>query len=281
MTATIEVSRARASAAEVAARANAIRRHVIRMIAPLGQGYAGQGLGSADLMATLYFSELRMDPADLDWPDRDRFILSAAHQAVGLYAALVERGALPAERLAEYGGDDTTLELIAPYRAPGIEFTGGSLGQGLSVGVGMALSARRHGRDHRVYVLLGDGEMQEGQTWEAALAASSFGLDNICAIIDLNGMQVEGPTESVQQMQPVPEKWRAFGWAVHEIDGHSIPAIQDAFERARATKGRPTMIVAETRPGRGVSFLEGTRSHFTKFTEESAAAALRELEAAR
>ncbi len=270
-----------ASAAEIASRARAIRQHVVRMVGALGEGYVAQGLGAAGLLATLYFSELRLDPADPRWPDRDRCVYSAAHNSAGLYAALAERGVVPVAELAEYGRDGSSLEIIAPEEVPGVEGTFGSLGQGLSVGVGLALSGRRQGRSYRVYVVLGDGELQEGQTWEAAMAAASYELDSLCAIVDLNGMQVEGAIDRVLRMGAIGEKWAAFGWAVQEVDGHDVPALLEAFARARATRGRPSVLIARTVPGRDVSFLEGRLQHYAKLPPEAAAEALRELGARR
>ncbi len=269
-----------AGADDIAARANRIRQHVIRMVSPLGEGYAGQGLGSADILATLYFSELRGDAEHPDWPERDRFILSPAHYAVGLYAVLAERGVLPLQDLAHYGQDGDAMEIIASERLTGIEGTCGSLAQATSVGIGQCLALRRRGSEARTYVMLGDGEQQEGQTWEAAMAAGAYGLDNLCVIVDVNGMQVDGAVDSVMPLGDLTAKWRAFGWHVCEVDGHDIGALKQAFAEARDTKGKPSAIMARTIVSKGVSFLEGEKTHFVKLPPDVAGRALAELEQA-
>ncbi|WP_159348687.1 transketolase [Roseomonas harenae] len=265
-------------ATALAEKARRLRRHVVRMVAPIGEGYAGQGLGAADILAALYFHEMAYDPDDPGWEGRDRFILSPAHYGVGLFAALAERGVMPVQELAQYGTDGSPMEIIASERLPGVEATCGSLGMGLSVGVGMGLSLRRHGSASRVYVLIGDGEMQEGSTWEAAMSAVNFGLSNLCAIVDVNDMQVDGATTSVMNMGDIAAKWRAFGWNTIALDGHDLDALLAAFVSARAHGAGPTVLVADTRPGRGVSALEGRKSHFAKLPPELAAQALAELE---
>jgi len=256
-----------------------LRRHVVQMVGRLGQGYVQQGLGAADLFACLFFSELRFRREEPTWPDRDRFLLSTAHNSALFHAALAESGQIPRETLATYCDDGSTLEVNVSERlGPLVEATLGSLGQGLSVGLGMALAGRRHGARYRVYVVLGDGEMQEGQLWEAAMAAGSFGVDNLCLIVDRNGMQVEGDTDRVLRMEPVAAKWTSFNWAVREVDGHDLRALLGAFAWARSTRGRPSVIVANTRVGRGVSFLEGQYGHNMKFSRDLASAALAELD---
>lgn len=262
----------------IAEAARLIRQDVIRMIAPIGQGYVQQGLGAAELFATLYFAELRLDPQDPSHPERDRCILSTAHNSAVFHATLAARGLLPRERLAEYCQDGSPLEINVSERlGPLVEATCGSLGQGLSVGLGMALASRRRGRTARIYVILGDGELQEGQVWEAAMAAGSFGADNLCVVLDLNRMQVEGDIDRVLRMDPIADKWRAFGFHAHECDGHDITALCRAFDEARQTPGRPTVILARTVPGKGVRALEGKLAHHMKLPPELAAAALREL----
>ncbi len=263
--------------ATVAARAASIRRQIIRVVAAVGEGYLLQGLGAADILAALYFSELRLDPTRPGDPDQDRCLLCTAHNSVAMYATLAERGFFPAADLDQYCQDGSTLEMISSERVPGVEGTFGSLGQGLSVAVGMALSNRRRERDWRVYAVLGDGEMQEGQTWEAAMAAAAYRLDNLCLLIDLNGMQVEGPIASVLPMGPIAAKWQAFGWHVQEVDGHDVQALLDALAAARAISGRPSAIVAATHPGYPISFLQGQLQHYAKLSEAQATAALAEL----
>ena len=269
------------SVPELQARAHILRRHVVRMVEKVRMGYLLQGLGAADIFAALWFGELRLREDEPGWPGRDRCILSTAHNTALLYATFVERGLLPAEMLEHYTQDGSPLEVNASERVgPLVEATCGSLGQGLSVAVGMALSLRRRGLESRVYVILGDGELQEGQVWEAALSAGSFGLDNLCMIVDRNRMQVEGHTDKVAKMDPVADKFAAFGWHAMEIDGNSMPALMAAFDDARNTKGKPTLIVANTLTGKGVAFLEGQRSHVARLTKEDAGKALAILAAA-
>jgi len=263
--------------AELAEKALRLRRHVVRMVAPIGEGYVGQGLGAADIMAALYFNEMAYDPENPEWDGRDRFLLSPAHYGVALFAALAERGALPVQELAQYGVDGSPLEIIASERLPGVEATLGSLGMGLSVGVGMALSLRRRGSASRVYVLIGDGELQEGETWEAVMSGASFGLGNLCAVVDVNDMQVDGATTSVLNMGDLAAKWRAFGWHTIGLDGHDLGALLTAFAEARKQVG-PTVLLATTAPGRGVKALEGRKAHFAKIPPDIAAQAMAELE---
>jgi transketolase len=263
-----------ANAGDIERRAKAIRGHIVAMIGRLGEGYLLQGLGAADLFATLFFSELRLDPKRPDWEDRDRLILSTAHNSTVLYAALAERGYFDIDKLASYGVDGSDLEIIASEDVAGVEGTFGSLGQGLSVALGMALFAKRYARTFRVYVVLGDGELQEGQVWEAAMAAASFRLDNLCLIIDRNDMQVEGHCSSVLDMGDVAAKWGGFGWAVQQICGHDISALLAAFEQARSNAGRPSVILARTITGKGVPFLEGSMNHYAKLSAAEAEAAL-------
>jgi transketolase len=268
-----------ADAQDVRRRAEAIRRQVLRTVAGVGEGYLLQALGAADIFAALYFSELRLDPADPAHPQRDRCLLCTAHNSVALYATLAERGYFPAQELESYGRDGSPYEIIGAEQVQGVEGTFGSLGQGLSVAVGLALSARLRGSTARTYAILGDGEMQEGQTWEAAMAAAAYGLENLCLIVDLNGMQVEGAIDGVLPMGEVAAKWRAFGWMVQEIDGHDVQALLQALDLARQNAGRPTAIVASTRPGHPISFLEGRLEHYAKLNAEQAEQAFAELDA--
>jgi transketolase len=264
---------------ELRAIARELRRQVIRLVAPTGQGYVQQGLGAADIFAALFFSELRLDPADAAWPDRDRFILSTAHNTAVLYATLAARGCIPANALASYCHDGAELEINASERlGPIIEATCGSLGQGLSVGVGMAIAARRQARDFRVYVVLGDGEMQEGQVWEAALIARSRGLSNLCLIVDYNRMQVGGHVDDVVGLEPVADKWASFGFRTSSIDGNDVGALIDAFSAARAHRNGPSCIIANTLVGKGAPCLEGILGHNMKLPPELARQALSELE---
>lgn len=263
--------------AALAEKALRLRRHVVRMVAPIGEGYVGQGLGAADIMAALYFNEMAYDPENPQWEGRDRFLLSPAHYGVILFAALAERGTMPVQELSQYGVDGNAMEIIASERLPGVEATLGSLGMGLSVGVGMALSLRRRGSASRVYVVIGDGELQEGETWEAVMSGAAFGLGNLCAIVDVNDMQVDGATTSVLNMGDLAAKWRAFGWHTIVLDGHDLDALIAAFAEARKQTG-PTVLLANTFPGRGVKALEGRKAHFAKIPPDIAAQAMAELE---
>lgn len=259
--------------------ARALRRQVIHMVAPTGQGYVQQGLGAADLFAALYFAEMRLDPHDPLWPARDRFLLSTAHNTAIFYATLAARGLIDPALLPTYCQDGSALEINASERVgPMVEATCGSLGQGLSVGVGMALAARRRALGARVYVVLGDGELQEGQVWEAALAAGSYALSNLCLLIDYNAMQVEGHVDQVLAMEPVDAKWRAFNWQVETIDGNDMDALLAALDRARATTDRPSCIIARTLAGKGAPCLEGVLGHTMKLPPDMAQRALQELQ---
>ena len=266
---------------DLEARALTLRRRVVRMIEKLRVGYLQQGLGAADLFAGRYVGELRLREDDPDWPARDRCILSTAHNTAVFYATLVERGLLAPELLDHYTEDGSALEVNASERVGAlVEATCGSLGQGLSVAVGMALSLRRKGLGSRVYVILGDGELQEGQVWEAALSAGGYGLDNLCMIIDRNCMQVEGHTDQVVRMDPIGDKFTAFGWNSLEIDGNRMAELMGALDAAREAKGKPTLIVANTLAGAGVPFLEGQLSHVARLTPEDAQRALDILDGA-
>jgi len=239
-------------------RAVQIRRHIVRTISDAQAGHPGGSLSAADILVALYFHVLRIDPEHPEAPDRDRFVLSKGHAAAGLYATLAERGFFSPELLATFGRIDSPLQ-VHPDRlkTPGVEVSTGALGQGLSVGVGMALGARLDGRSFRVYVLIGDGECQEGQIWEAAMCAAHYEVEELTAILDYNGVQLLGPIPEIMEIAPLADKWRAFGWHTIEIDGHDMAQILDALEFARTVRGRPTMILARTVKGKGVSFMEG------------------------
>jgi transketolase len=242
-------------------RATQLRRHMLSMARGQGQGYIGQGLGMADVLAALYFHELRYDPDNLAWTDRDRFLLSTGHYSIALWAALAEAGIIPVEELATYGADNSRLEMSTLDTTPGVEVIGGSLGHGLGQGIGQALGLRLDGSEARVFVELSDGEMQEGSTWEAAMSASHFRLDGLVALIDCNGIQADGPV--VLDMEPVADKWRAFGWETSEIDGNDMVALVAALTGARARNGEPKAIVLRTLPGKGVPRIESSeKSHF-------------------
>jgi transketolase len=244
-------------------RAANLRRHMLAMARGQGQGYIGQGLGIADLLAALYFHELRYDPDDPSWPERDRFLLSTGHYSIALWAALAECGILPLDELSTYGADDSRLDMSTLDTTPGVEVIGGSLGHGLGQGVGQALGLRLDGSPARVFVELSDGEMQEGATWEAAMAAAHFSLDRLVALIDCNGIQADG--RIVLDMEPIADKWRAFGWETQEIDGNDMAAIVVALAAARTRNASPKAIVLRTLPGKGVPALESReKAHFVR-----------------
>lgn len=259
-------------------RATNLRRHMLTMASGRGQGYLGQGLGIADLMAALYFHEMKYDPANPKDPTRDRFVMSTGHYSIALWAALVEAGTLPASELKTYGADDSRFEMSTLDTTPGVEIIGGSLGHGLGQAAGMALALKLHRSSARVFAELSDGELQEGSTWEAAMAIPHFRLDNLVALVDCNGIQADGPI--VLKMEPIAEKWRAFGWEVAEIDGNDMAAIVATLQWARAEKGVPHAIVLRTTPGKGIPSLERReKAHFiriepddwARFEEEFAA----------
>lgn len=261
------------------ARAKNIRRHVLAMARGKGEGYVGQGLGAADILAAVYFGELRTDPRRLDWPDRDRFVLSTGHYSIVLFATLIELGVFSKEDLGHYGADEHPFGMSACHTTPGVEITGGSLGQGLGQAIGMALGARLAMRDFRVFNFLSDGELQEGSTWEAAMAAAHHRLDNLIALVDCNDVQADGRVPDVMTIEPVAQKWRAFGWHAQEVDGNSIPALVEALATARAVTGQPKVLVCRTKMGFGVPFImRRPKAHFVQVGPEEWDRAQRELE---
>jgi transketolase len=252
----------RTNISELQAMAKTIRMDVIRMVARHGQGYIQQGLGAADLFTHLYFQELRFDSNNPNWQDRDRFILSTAHNTAVFYSTLARAGLIDLEMLEDYCLDGSALEINASERlAPLVECTCGSLGQGLSVATGLAMGAKLQKRNSNIYLMLGDGELEEGQVWEAAMFAATHKLSNLIMIIDLNYMQVEGDARDVAAIDPVDSKLENFGWQTMVIDGHDFDAIFASFEAAKAETERPSCIIAQTIPGKGVPFLEGQKSH--------------------
>lgn len=239
--------------------ADNLRGLVVRMVYRASSGHLGGSLSAADLVTALYFSELRVDPARPDWVDRDRFVLSKGHACPIVYAALARRGFFPEDELWTLRQIGSRLQGHPDrLKTPGIDATTGSLGQGLSVACGMALAAKLNDQPHRIYAMIGCGESQEGQIWEAAMAASHYRLDNLTAIQDYNGFQIDGSNEEVMTIAPLADKWRAFGWHVQEIDGHNMVEILEALSEARETRGRPSIIVARTVKGKGISFMENT-----------------------
>jgi transketolase len=257
-----------------------IRRNALLMGEVQGQGYIGQALGVADVLATVYADQLRYRPEDPHWPDRDRFLLSIGHYAIALYAALAEAGVIPLEELETYGSDDSRLPMsgMASY-TPGMEISGGSLGHGLAVATGMGLGLRRLGNPARVLNLLSDGELDEGSTWEAALACAHHGLDNVLAIVDVNALQADGPTAGVLRTEPVLDKWQAFGWNAVRVDGNDVAALVAAFDRLREHRGSPSVLICDTRIGHGVPLLENReKAHFMTVAEHEWQIAQNQLE---
>jgi len=220
-------------------------------------GHPGGSLSIADILAYLYFVEMNVDPQNPDWEDRDRFVLSKGHTAPGLYAALAEKGYFPKEDLKTFRQIDSYLQGHPDMKSvPGVDMTTGSLGLGISAACGMALAAKIKNKDYRVYAILGDGELAEGQVWESAMFAAHYKLDNLCAFIDFNGLQIDGKITEVMNSTPIDEKYKAFNWNVIVIDGHDLNQIEAAVNNAKVTKGKPTMIVCKTVKGNGVSFME-------------------------
>jgi len=268
------------SIGELEKMAKRLRRYVITMIATAGSGHPGGSLSATDIVTTLYFKIMRHDPKNPQWPDRDRFILSKGHAAPILYAALAESGYFPIEELSTLRKLDSRLQGHTDRTlTPGVEMSSGSLGQGLSFGIGVALASRLDGRHYQTYVLLGDGECDEGQIWEAAMFAAHLKVDNLTAIVDKNELQLDGRTCDIMNLQPLADKWCAFNWHVLEINGHDIKQIIRAVKKANKIKGKPTVIIAHTIKGKGVSFMENNVDFHGKApTPEEAARALKELE---
>jgi transketolase len=250
------------------------------MTATAGSGHPGGSLSAADIITALYFKVMRHDPKNPQWAHRDRFILSKGHAAPVLYAALAESGYLPVPELSTLRRLDSRLQGHTDRNlTPGVEMSAGSLGMGLSFSIGVALAARLDGHNYRTYVLLSDGECEEGQTWEAALSAAHFKLDNLTAIVDCNKIQLSGWTRDIMNLEPLNQKWQAFGWHTIDIDGHDYSQILAAFDEARTRESTPTAIIAHTIKGKGVSFMENNvQFHGKAPTPEEAEQALKELE---
>lgn len=269
---------------DLSERAYRIRRNAVRMGAVQGQGYVGQALGVADVLAVAYFHALRYRPEDPHWEGRDRFLLSIGHYAIALYAALIEAGVIPEDELETYGSDGSRLPMsgMAAY-TPGMEITGGSLGQGLGIAVGMCLGLKLKSSPSLVYNLLSDGELDEGSTWEAALSAGHWGLSNLIAVVDVNNQQADGPSTSVLNFEPLGPKWEAFGWHVQRVNGNDLGALVSAFDRARELpEARPRAIICDTLMGRGVPFLERReKTHFIRVEAAEWQLALDALDADR
>nr|WP_247893397.1 transketolase [Azospirillum endophyticum] len=249
-----------------------------------GQGYIGQALDIADVLAVSYFHAMRYRPEDPHWEERDRFLLSNGHYAIALYAALIEAGIVPAEELETYGSDDSRLPMsgMAAY-TPGMEMSGGSLGLGLGIAVGIGLGLKRKNSASRVYTLCSDGELDEGSVWEAIMSAAHYKLDNLIAIVDVNNQQADGPSTQVMAFEPLVDKLEAFGWFVQRIDGNDMDAVVAAFDVARShPEPKPRMIVCDTKMGKGVPFLEAReKNHFIRIDAHEWQQALDALDAGR
>jgi transketolase len=268
----------------LAERAYRIRRHALRMGEVQGQGYIAQALGVADVLAVSYFHALRYRPEDPHWEERDRFLLSIGHYAIALYAALVEAGVLSEEEIETYGTDDSRLPMsgMAAY-TPGMEITGGSLGHGLPIAVGICLGLKRKNSKSLVYNLFSDGELDEGATWEAAMSAGSWQLDNLIGIVDVNNMQADGPSTKVLNFEPLHDKFRAFNWHVQRVNGNDIDALVKAFDTAKNLReSLPRIIICDTKMAKGVPFLEEReKSHFLRVEADEWAKALEVLDSRR
>lgn len=256
----------------IRAAAYRIRHHALNMGEVQGQGYVGQALGAADMLATVYGDQLTFRADDPHWEGRDRFLLSTGHYAIGFYAALAEAGIIPVDELETYGSDDSRLPMsgMSTY-TPGMEISGGSLGHGLPIAVGMALGLRAQGSSSRVINFLSDGELDEGSTWEAAMGAHHHQLGNLTAMVDINALQADGATDTVLRTEPVTEKWEAFGWYTQRVDGNDVGALLAAFDNIAArsaASGQPSVILCDTKVGRGVPLLETReKAHFMRIEE--------------
>lgn len=260
--------------------AKEVRREIVKMLAEAGSGHTGGSLSAADIVSALYFYKMRHRPEDPAWRERDRFILSKGHAAPLLYAVLALSGYFDRGLLKTLRKIDSPLQGHPSSKMlKGVEISTGSLGQGLSIANGIAMGLKLDGINSRVYCLLGDGELQEGQVWEAAMTAAHYCIDNLCAIVDNNGLQIDGFCCDVMKIEPITEKWKAFGWNVIDVDGHAMDQIMNALDEAEGVKGRPTVIVARTVKGKGVSFFEGKAEyHGIAPTKEELERALKELQ---
>ena len=263
---------------ELENKAKEIRRLIVQMLCKAGSGHPGGSLSSTDLITALFFAVLRHDPKNPQWPERDRFHMSKGHCCPLWYAVLAESGYFAKDKLLTLRQLGSMLQGHPDRRTPGVEAASGSLGQGLSVGLGMSLAAKMDKKDYRVYILMGDGEIQEGNVWEAAMALGHYKCDNVCAILDRNGFQIDGRTRDVMSLEPLAAKWQAFGWHTIEIDGHNMQEILSAYNEAKTIKGQPSIIIAKTIKGKGVSFMENVVDfHGRAPTKEETEKALKEL----
>lgn len=257
-----------------------IRKYIIKMTSNANSGHPGGSLSAVEILTSLYFEIMRIDPQNPEWEDRDRFVLSKGHASPVLYSTLACKGYFDEKELLRFRKIDSMLQGHPDMKGtPGVDMSTGSLGQGLAVANGMAIAGKLDNRHYKVYVLLGDGEVQEGMVWEAAMASSHYKLDNLTAFLDHNGLQIDGANRDVMNVEPLKEKWEAFGWHVIEIDGHNYGQILEAVRNAKEIKGKPTMIIAKTVKGKGVSYMENIADwHGKAPDEEQAKAALEELE---
>jgi len=259
--------------------ARQIRRDIVTMIRTAGSGHMGPSLSCVELLVSLYFDRMNHRPKDPTWRERDRLVLCKGHAAPALYATLARAGYFDYEQLLTFRKTGSILQGHPVSQTPGVDVSTGSLGQGLSIANGMALAGRLDGKPYRVYALMGDGECDEGQVWEAAMTGAQLGLSNVTAVIDRNGVQSDDTTERIKRKEPLDRKWRSFGWQVLEIDGHNLTQIHRSFDLAESTTDRPTVIIARTVKGKGLSFLEGdANSHNASFSKEDLEWAMQELQ---
>lgn len=259
-------------------KAQQIRHQIIEMLSVAGSGHPGGSLSAVELIVALYHTQLRHDPKQPQWLDRDRVVFSKGHAAPLWYAVLADLGYFPKQELSTLRQLGSLLQGHPDMRTPGIDISSGSLGQAFSTACGMAAAGKIDKKSYRVYALLGDGESQEGQIWEAAMAASHYRLDNLCALLDYNGYQIDGSIAEVMALEPVVDKWQAFGWHTIEIDGHNFKQILDAYSVAEKNKNKPTVIIARTVKGKGVSFMENTAAwHGKTPSQEQTEAAIKEI----
>lgn len=259
--------------------AKRVRRDILIMLERAGSGHTGGSLSSVEILVALYFYKMRHDPKRPDWDKRDRFILSKGHSCPALYAVLAQAGYFPKEELLTLRKLGSRLQGHPQIGLPGLEISSGSLGQGLSIANGMALASKLDGLNNRIYCLLGDGETHEGQVWEAAMSASHYRLDNLCATVDYNRYCIDGPIEEVKALEPLLKKWKAFGWQTIAVDGHDFKQLFKAFDEAETVKGKPSIVIANTIKGKGVSFIENdNRWHGIAPKKEDLERALKELE---
>ncbi len=260
-------------------KANKIRKLIIKMLSQAGSGHPGGSLSCVEIITSLYFEVMRHNPKDPSWSDRDRFHLSKGHACPAWYAALAEAGYFEERHLFTLRRLGSILQGHPDRRTPGVDVASGSLGQGLSVALGMSLALRLDKKESRVYCLMGDGEIQEGNIWEAAMASAHFKVDNLCGIVDYNRFQIDGRVERIMSIEPLVNKWESFGWHVIQVDGHNIEEVLEAFGEAKQMKGKPTVIIAHTVKGKGVSFMEHVVDfHGRAPTQEETKIALKELE---